>query len=48
VKAAPKAAAAAPKKKEPKKYCEFNTWYIENYGKETITLEGDENVSASH
>lgn len=48
---APKASPAtkpAEKKKEPKKYCENNTWYIENYGKETITLEGEENVSTSH
>lgn len=43
-----KAETKAPAKKEPKKYCEYNTWYIENFGKETIVLEGDENVSASH
>ena len=43
-----KAEAKVETKKEPKKYCDNNTWYIENYGKEVITLEGEENVSSSH
>jgi len=39
----PKAVVAKPKK-EPKKEFKYNTWYIENWGKEVLKYEGDEDV----
>ena len=38
-----KPAEKAPEvKKDPKKEHKFNTWYIENYGKEVLKFEGDD------
>lgn len=45
---APKTAAPAKEevKREPKKELKYNSWYIENYGKEVIKFEGDDATSS--
>lgn len=45
---APKAAPAKEEvKKEPKKELKYNSWYVENYGKEVLKFEGDD-ATPSH
>jgi adenylyl cyclase-associated protein len=45
---APATKPAEPAKKEPKKELKSNTWYIENYGKEVIKFEGEEDVQPNY
>jgi adenylyl cyclase-associated protein len=41
--------AKAPEvKKEPKKEMKFNTWYLENYGKEVLKFDSEDDVSPSY
>ena len=41
--------AKAPEvKKEPKKEMRFNTWYLENYGKEVLKFDSEDDVSPSY
>jgi hypothetical protein len=46
-------ASAAPAKKEevkkePKKELKYNTWYLENYGKEVVKFSGEEEVQPNY
>lgn len=45
---APVQAKAPAVVKEPKKEMKFNTWYLENYGKEVLKFEGEDDVSPSY
>jgi Adenylate cyclase associated (CAP) C terminal len=47
----PKAAPKAPVeevKRPPKKALQGNTWYVENYGKEVLRFEGEEDVQQNY
>jgi adenylyl cyclase-associated protein len=44
---AQKAAPVPAVKKDPKKELKYNSWYIENYGKEVLKFEGDD-ATTSH